>query len=109
MMLGAPMSWSDELDGPEALALRAAGFVIANRATLERFLAEAGLSAAELSRRPIDPRHLAAVLDFLIAHEAMLLAFARRVDLPPEAAYEARRMFNGGAAPAARFAMRVPG
>lgn len=107
-MLGAAASWGDELDGPEALALRAAGFVIANRPALDSFLVEAGLSAAELSQRPIEPRHLAAVLDFLIAHEAVLLEFARRVDLPPEAAYEARRMFNGGAVLSARVADGVP-
>ena len=98
----------DELDGSEALALRAAGFVFGNRPALDSFLAEAGLSAAELSRRPLEPRHLAAVLDFLIAHETVLLEFARRVDLPPEAAYEARRMFNGAIVPSARFATRVP-
>jgi hypothetical protein len=103
MMDGIPATWIDVLDSPEELALRAAGFVIGNRPALDCFLAEAGLSAAELSRRPLEPRHLAAVLDFLIAHETVLLEFARRVDLPPEAAYEARRMFNGNAAPSARI------
>jgi hypothetical protein len=93
-MRGWHAAWIDDLDGPEALALRATGFVMSQRLALDSFVTNAGLSAAELDRRPIEPRHLAAVLDFLIADEAMLLEFARRVGVPPEAAYEARRMFN---------------
>lgn len=79
---------------PEAVALRALGFVTSDHAELERFLTRSGLSAADLRRQPVDRRHLSAVLDFLIADESVLSRFSRTVDLPTEAAYEARRLFN---------------
>jgi hypothetical protein len=75
----------------DAVALRAVGFTAGHRPALDRFLADAGLSAAELNARPIPSRHLAAVLDFIIGDETVLQAFSRRLELPPEAAYEARR------------------
>jgi hypothetical protein len=85
------------MERPDGVALRAVGFMAGDPAALDRFLAGSGLSAAELDQRPIPPRHLAAVLDFIIGDEAVLLAFSRRVELPPEAAYEARRRLTGGA------------
>jgi uncharacterized protein DUF3572 len=86
--------WRVVADHPEAVALRAVGFLQSRRLECERFLARAGLSEADLGRRPIQPEHLAAILDFLIANEATLLDFARTVDLLPETAYEARRLFD---------------
>ena len=91
--------WTVVADHPEALALRAFGFVQSRRRERERFLAGTGLSEADLGRRPVHREHLAAILDFLIADEAALLDFARTIDLPPEAAYEARRLFSRGARP----------
>lgn len=87
------------LDTPEAVAIRALGFIASRHNALDRFLSRTGLSPAELSRRPANPRHLTAILDFLITDEAELLEFARAVDLPPEAAYEARRLVGQPPAP----------
>jgi hypothetical protein len=86
--------WTERLTSPEAVAIRALGFMANRRREMDEFLAKTGLSRADLKRRPAEPEHLAAVLDFLIAHESMLLDFSRAVDLPPEAAYEARRLFG---------------
>lgn len=80
------------LDNPEAVAMRALGFIASHHRQLDRFLSRTGLSQAELTRRPANPRHLTAILDFLITDETALQEFARTVDLPPEAAYEARRL-----------------
>jgi len=76
----------------EALALRAFGFIGARPSEREDFLSRSGLSPADLTRRPVRPEHLVAALDFLIANEAALLAFAAVLDLTPDAAYEARRL-----------------
>jgi uncharacterized protein DUF3572 len=80
---------------PEALALRAFGFIGGRPSEREDFLSRCGLSAADLARRPVRPEHLVAALDFLIANEPALLAFAAVLDLTPDAAYEARRLVRG--------------
>ena len=78
-------------DAIELLALRAVGFVAGDAPMRSAFERATGLSPADLGRRPAEPGQLAAALDFLLADEARLTAFATRIDLPPEAAYEARR------------------
>ena len=89
----------------EALALRAMGFIRARPAAREDFLSSFGLTTADLDRRPVRPEHLAAALDFLIANEAMLLAFAETLSLAPDAAYEARRLFRRASGTTARPAV----
>ena len=87
-------SWTEMSEQPEAVALRALGFVASDNTELQRFLSRSGLSAADLQQQPVDRRHLSAVLDFLLADETALSRFTRAADLPAEAAYEARRLFN---------------
>ena len=89
----------------EALALRALGFIGARPSEREDFLSSFGLTTADLARRPVRPEHLAAALDFLIANEGMLLAFAETLDLAPDAAYEARRLFRRASGTPARPAV----
>jgi hypothetical protein len=74
-----------------AVAVRALGFVADDRSECDRFLAGAGMSRADLQRRPVATTHLAAVLDFLITNETALQRFVRKADISMEAAYEARR------------------
>jgi hypothetical protein len=45
-------------------------------------------------RCPTDHGDLAAVLDFVIAHEDLLRNFAAAIDEPPETAYEASRQLG---------------
>lgn len=92
-MLAPQQAWMSGLEHGEAVAFRALGFVANDQSELKRFLTRSGLSPADLSQRPLPRGHLAAILDFLIDNESALLKFARTVDLPPEAAYEARRHF----------------
>lgn len=91
------------LDNPEAVAMRALGFIVSRHGELDRFLSRTGLSSADLNRRPANPRYLTAILDFLITDEPTLQEFARTVDLPPEAAYEARRLVGHAPAGAIKF------
>jgi hypothetical protein len=81
-------------DYPETLALRALGFFgNGRRGELDHYLEREGLKG-EIRTPPVRREVLSAVLDFLVANEAALVMFAHAVDLPPEAAYEARRRFD---------------
>jgi len=86
------------LNNPQTVAVRALGFLAGNRPEFDRFLSGTGLSRDDLDHRPIPGEHLAAILDFLIMNEPTLLRFSRVIELPPEAAYEARRKLARGAA-----------
>jgi hypothetical protein len=97
--LNAPYAASAErtassADHWQAVAVRALGFVADDRSECDRFLAGAGMSRADLQRRPVATTHLAAVLDFLVTNESALQKFVRKVDISMEAAYEARRRWR---------------
>jgi len=82
-------------DHARAVALRALGFVFGDRAYLDRFLCSVTISLSDLRRQPSSPANLAAVLDFIIDNELILLRFSRTIDLSVEAVYEARRLLGG--------------
>ncbi len=82
---------------PETLALLALAHVVADEALLPRFLALSGIAPDELRGRAQDPVLLGAVLDFLLAHEPDLVAFAAAHELPPSSVARARRALPGGA------------
>src|SRR5208283_4286708 len=76
------------------LAVEALGFLAADGARLERFLAVTGLGPHNLRRAAADPGFLVSVLDYLAADERLLVAFAAEAGRKPEdvmRAYEAVR------------------
>ncbi len=81
---------------PETLALLALAHVVSDEALLPRFLALSGVAPGELRGRAQDPVLLGALLDFLLAHEPDLIAFAAAYELPPTAIAAARRALPGG-------------
>jgi hypothetical protein len=82
----------------ETLGLLALAFVVEDdEGLMPRFLALSGLALDDLRARAQDPVLLGAVLDFLLAHEPDLLAFAALHELPPAAIARARRALPGGA------------
>lgn len=93
-MYPSPTTENLVVNDPEALAMRAFGFIVGNRAALDRLLSLTGRSRADLDREPVDRELLMASLDFLITHEAALIEFSCALDVPLEAAYEARRRFR---------------
>lgn len=103
------MRQNSVLDSPESVAIRALGFVASRRGELDRFLSRTGLSPADLKSRPANPHHLTAILDFLITDETALQEFSRTVDLPPEAAYEARRLVRQGPVGSSQLAEAIKG
>lgn len=86
-ILREPSSPSD----PQALALNALGWVLADQDRAERFLALTGLTPEELRASLGEPGTLGAVLDFLCSHEPDLLAAADALGVPPETMVAARR------------------
>ena len=82
---------------PETLALLALAYVVGDETLQPRFLALSGIAADELRARAQDPVLLGAVLDFLLAHEPDLIAFAEAQKLPPTEIARARHKLPGGA------------
>jgi hypothetical protein len=76
---------------PEALALSALAWTLAEEARAQRLLALTGLTGADLRERLAEPSVLGAVLGFLAAHEPDLLACAGALGVDPGALIEARR------------------
>ncbi|MEX2299140.1 MAG: DUF3572 domain-containing protein [Dongiaceae bacterium] len=81
----------------ETLALIALAYVASDDALLPRFLALSGLDLDDLRARAQDPVMLGAVLDFLMAHEPDLIAFAEAQEILPAAVARARRALPGAA------------
>ena len=84
----------------EDLAVRAIAWMAADADLTGRFLAAAGATPGELRARAADPEFLGFVLDFLLADEDALLAFAAAEGIRPEQPMRARAALPGGDAPA---------
>jgi hypothetical protein len=76
---------------PEALALSALGWVLADDARAQRLLALTGLTPADLRERLGEPSVQAAILGFLESHEPDLLACAEALEVDPARLVDARR------------------
>jgi hypothetical protein len=81
-------------DGEE-LAVAALGFLAAEPDRLDRFLALSGLGPQNLRAAAADPGFFAAVLDYLLGDEPVLLAFAAERGLAPERVAAARAAMDG--------------
>jgi hypothetical protein len=81
---------------PDVLALMALAHVAGDEVLGPRFLALTGMDAMTLRTRAGDPDVLAAVLDFLAAHDADLVAVASAIDASPERLAAAARALSGG-------------
>ena len=69
----------------EAMAIRALGFLASDPEELGRFLALTGIEPGQIREAAQEPRFLAGVLEYICAHQPLLLAFARESGLhPPE-------------------------
>jgi hypothetical protein len=75
---------------PQALALSALGWVLADEDRAGRLLALTGLTPDALRHGLGDPAVLGAVLDFLCGHEADLILAAHELGVEPQALAAAR-------------------
>jgi adenine/guanine phosphoribosyltransferase-like PRPP-binding protein len=80
-----------DTNDPEALALSALGWSLADQPRAERLLALTGLTPDDLRSRLGDPTLLAAVIGFLESYEPDLLACAEALGVSPAALVEAGR------------------
>ena len=85
----------NDTNDPEAMALSALGWALAEPARAARMLALTGLTPDDLRDRLGDPSLLAAVLLFLEAHEPDLVACAEALGISPARLVEARRSLEG--------------
>ncbi len=83
----------------EALAARALAWMAGDAEMMGRFLAQSGAGPADLRARAAEPEFLGFVLDFLVADETALVAFAEAEGVPPERAMRARAALPGGDLP----------
>lgn len=84
-----------ETADPEALAIRALGFLAGDPQRLSRFLDLTGLTPTTLRQAAGEPGFLLSVLDHLLTDESLLLAFAAEAGVPPEAVAAASRRMGG--------------
>jgi hypothetical protein len=75
---------------PQALALGALGWVLADQDRADRLLGLTGLTPDALRAGLSDPAMLGAVLDFLCAHEPDLVAAADAIGEEPQTIVSAR-------------------
>ena len=81
-------------DAAEKMAAEVLGFLAENAAHLGRFLALSGLSPGTLRAAAKEPQFLAALLDYLLADEAALLAFAAKSGHEPSAIVQAQKLLS---------------
>ncbi len=78
------------------VAIAALGFLAADPERLDRFLALSGLGPHNLRSAAADPSFLSAVLDYVIADEPLLVAFAGERGWSPLDVVRARESLAGG-------------
>ena len=81
----------------ETLALAALAFILTDDDRLMAFLGATGLGADEIRERAGEADFLAGVMDFLLADEALLLAFTEDQVIAPDLPLRLRRYLPGGA------------
>jgi Protein of unknown function (DUF3572) len=79
----------------ESTAISALAFLAGEETRLERFLALSGLGPHNLRQAASDPGFLAAVLDYIVADERLLVAFAAQEGVDPAAVARARESLGG--------------
>jgi hypothetical protein len=89
----------DRQESAQSLALQGLAWLAQDADRLGAFMATGGLDPANLKERMGDPLLLAAVLDFLLAEETLLLAFCAETGVPPETPMRARAALPGGEMP----------
>jgi hypothetical protein len=88
---------STSIDSARSLAVSALNFIGADSDRLDRFLSLTGLGPHNLRTAAADPAFLSSVLDYLVADEELLVAFAAEAGLKPEAVARAHYALSGPA------------
>jgi hypothetical protein len=83
-------------DAAVALAIEALGFLAEEPERLGRFLAETGIGPDALREAAREPHFLAGLLDHIAGDERLLIAFAERAQVKPDAIMRAATALGGG-------------
>lgn len=86
----------NERESAETLAIAALGWLAGDEDRWQRYLSATGASAESVARSAREPELLAAVLDFLLTEDHLVLGFAGDEGVRPEAILRARRLLPGG-------------
>ena len=89
----------DGQEAAEALALRALVWMLDDDDRRSAFLSSTGAAPADLAAGAVDPAFLGAVLDFLLADEARVIAFCTDENLAFDRPMRARMALPGGDLP----------
>ena len=84
-----------DLDGAETLAISALAFLAEDGERLARFLALSGLEPADLKAAAGTREMQAALLEYLLGEESLLLMFAANHGVTPESIGTACRLLAG--------------
>lgn len=79
----------------EALAVNALVFLAESPDRLERLMEQSGLDLAAIRERATESHFLAAVLDFLMANEELLVDFCQKTQTEPRAVHLACHVLGG--------------
>ena len=82
-------------ENAEILALEALGWLAGEDEAIQRFLGQSGMDPAELRQAAADPGTGAAVLDFLMGDEELLLRFCEHAQVSPKQLHLARHRLGG--------------
>ena len=81
------------------VALQALEWLARDEFRLGAFLAQGGMAATDLAANAADPEFLAALVDFILADEPSVIAFARDMGFSPEILLQCRAGLPGGQLP----------
>jgi hypothetical protein len=90
---------STSADSGRSIAVSALTFLAADAGRLEKFLAVTGLGPHNLRKAAEDPGFYTSVLDYLLADEPLLVAFAADAGLEPDEVANGRQALGGPPAP----------
>lgn len=79
---------------PESIAIGALSWIAADGEMMNRFLGLTGIEPDQIRDVASEPGFLAAVLDFLLAHEPTLLRFCEEIAIDPKFVAKARKGFG---------------
>lgn len=83
------------LEDAETMALNALGFLIDLPENLERLMTQSGMDGSTIRQRAAERDFLAAILDFLMANEELLLDFCQTTGTDPKAVQMAGHILGG--------------
>lgn len=80
----------------EILALKALGWVAGEQETLSQFMAQSGVELDDLRGKAGNLELLAALLDFVLADDALARAFCTEAEIESLRLHQARGLLPGG-------------